>query len=98
MAATERVPVLMSPEEKKRVVARARKAGLTTAEYMRRAAASYAPDADEEALEVMIGEMNKATARAEKAIDEALAFVAASNRRIARMEAKARKKAEEEAA
>lgn len=98
MAATERVPVLMSPEEKNLVVARARKAGLTTAEFMRRAAAGYSPDADEEALEAMIEEMNKATERAGKAIDEALAFVAASSRRIARMEAGARKKAEGEAA
>jgi hypothetical protein len=38
----------------------------------------------------MIDEMNKATESAEKAIDEALAFVADSNKRIAEMEAKAK--------
>jgi hypothetical protein len=97
MAATERIPVLMSPGEKRQVVKRARAAGLSTAEYMRRAAAAYAPERDEEALEAMIGEMNKATRRAEKAIDEALAFVEASRKRIARMEARARRKAEEAA-
>ena len=41
-----------------------------------------------ELLDGMIDQMNQSTARACKAIDEALAFVAASNRRIDRMEAK----------
>lgn len=91
MAATERVPVLMTPAEKKRVVARARKAGLTTGEYMRRAAAGFQPAGDDKALEAMIDQMNQATASAEKAIDEALAFIAASNRRIAQMEAEAQR-------
>ncbi len=91
MAATERVPVLMTPAEKKRVVAKARKAGLTTGEYMRRAAEGFRPDDDDKALEAMIEQMNQATASAEKAIDEALAFVAASNRRIAGMEAEAKR-------
>jgi len=91
--ATERVPVLMTPAEKKRVVSKANKAGLTTGEYMRRAAEGYRPADDDKALEAMINEMNKATERAEKAIDDALAFVEASNRRIAEMEAKVKSEA-----
>ena len=89
-AATERVPVLMTPAEKKRVVSKANKAGLTTGEYMRRAAEGYRPADDDKALEAMINEMNKATRNAETAIDDALAFVAASNKRIAEMETKAK--------
>ncbi len=89
-AATERVPVLMTPAEKKRVVSKANKAGLTTGEYMRRAAEGYRPADDDKALEAMINEMNKATRNAETAIDDALAFVAASNKRIAQMEKKAK--------
>jgi len=91
MAATERVPVLMTPVEKKRVVAKAKKAGLKTSEFMRLAASNYQPDNDESALETMIDQMNSATDNASKAIDEALTAVAASNKRIAKMEAKARK-------
>ncbi|MEN8260210.1 MAG: hypothetical protein ABFS02_06435 [Pseudomonadota bacterium] len=91
--ATERVPVLMTPAEKKRLVSRAKKAGLTTGEYMRRAAEGYRPANDDKALEAMINEMNKATESAEKAVDEALAFVAESNKRIAEMEAKAKNEA-----
>jgi len=89
-AATERVPVLMTPAEKKRVVSKANKAGLTTGEYMRRAAEGYRPADDDKALESMINEMNKATRHAETAIDDALAFVAASNKRIAELETKAK--------
>ena len=89
-AATERVPVLMTPAEKKRVVSKANKAGLTTGEYMRRAAEGYRPADDDKALEAMINEMNKATRNAETAIDDALAFVAASNKRIAELETKAK--------
>ena len=93
MAATERVPVLMSVAEKKRIVARAKKIGLTTAEYMRRAAEGYNPDKDDSALLAMIEEMNRVTANTEKAIDATLKYVAESNKRIARLEAKARRKA-----
>jgi len=92
MAATERVPVLMTVAEKKRIVARAKKAGLTTAEYMRRAAEGYSPDRDEAALVAMITEMNRVTANTEKAIDATLKYVSDSNKRIARLEARAKRK------
>lgn len=91
MAATERIPVLMTPTEKKRVVAKAKKAGLNTSEYMRLAASNYQPKDDESALVSMINQMNSATENTSKVIDRALASVAASNKRIAKMEAKARR-------
>lgn len=58
---------------------------------MRRAAASYSPAEDENALIAMIDQMLKATDRAENAIDDAITFVESSNKRIAEMEAKHRK-------
>lgn len=91
MAATERIPVLMTPVEKKRVVAKAKKAGLKTSEFMRLAASNYQPQDSDEALEAMIKQMNTATSNASKVIDRALAQVSASNKRIAKMEAKARR-------
>ncbi len=90
MPATERVPVLMTPVEKKKIVAKAREAGMKTSEFMRLAAAGYDPGQDEKALLAMINEMNKATENAVKSIDAALAFVALSNTRIRKMEAEAR--------
>ena len=90
MPATERIPVLMTPVEKTRIVAKAKKAGMKTSEFMRLAAEAYEPGEDEKALVSMINEMNKATANASKSIDEALAFVAASNKRISKMEAEAK--------
>lgn len=89
-AATERVPVLMTPIEKKRVVAKAKKAGMKTSKFMRLAAEGYQPDEDEKALEAMIEQMNRSTENASRAIDEALMFVSASNRRIEKMEAETR--------
>ena len=86
MAATERVPVLMTPAEKKRLVSKAKRAGLTTGEFMRRAAEGFSPSDDDAALEAMIRQMNKATERAESVIDEVLSFVEESNKRIAKME------------
>ena len=85
-AATERVPVLMTPVEKKRVVAKAEKAGLKTGEFMRQAAAVYHPGEDDTALEAMIGQMNSATDSAGRAIDRAIKFVSESNKRIEKME------------
>lgn len=85
--ATERVSVLMTPAEKKRIVTKARKTGVSVGEYIRRATEGYRALMDEQALEAMIGQMNQASESAEKAIDDTLNFVTESNRRIAKMEA-----------
>lgn len=92
MAATERVPVLMTTAEKKRVVSRAKRAGLTTGEFMRRAAEGYQTNEDVSALEAMIEQMNIATENASQAVDDTILFVTESNKRIKKMEAKAKHK------
>jgi hypothetical protein len=84
--ATERVPVLMSPGEKKIFSDRARQAGCSLGEFFRRAASTYQAKEDDELLDGLIGQMQKTTVQAEASIDAALAFVEASNQRIAAME------------
>lgn len=86
--ATARVPVLMTIKEKAHIAKRAKDAGLSMGEYLRRAAGSFRPFEDDKALEAMINQMLKATERANQAINEALAFVKASNQRISVMEAR----------
>lgn len=86
---TERIPVLVTAEDKKRYKALAEAAGLPVGEFMRRAADAFRPDDDEALLAGMIEQMEKTTAQAGAAIDEALSYVEASNRRIAAMEARA---------
>lgn len=87
--ATERIPILVTSTEKGQIAKMAKSAGLSMGEFLRRAAASFRPSEDEKMLEGMIDQMNKTTAQASAAIDKALAFVDASNRRIAAMEQKA---------
>ncbi len=87
--ATDRIPVLVTPDEKSRIAKRAKAAGLSTGEFLRRAAAAFHPSEDDALLAGMIDQMNKTTAQAGEAIDQALAFVEASNQRIAAMERKA---------
>jgi len=65
----------------------AQDAHLSMGEFLRRAAASFRPSEDEKMLEGMIDQMLKTTAQANAAIDDALAFVERSNRRIAAIEA-----------
>lgn len=90
--ANQRIPVLVTTSEKSRIATRAKKAGLSVGEYMRRAAESYSPTEDEQALSAMIDQMLKATDRAESSIDNAIAFIDASNTRIAAMEVKHKQK------
>lgn len=85
--ANQRIPVLVTATEKSQIAARAKRAGLSVGEYMRRAAESYSPAEDEQALIAIIDQMLKAADRAENSIDGAIAFIEASNRRIAEMEA-----------
>ena len=86
--ATERIPVLVTPREKSDIARMAKAAGLSMGEFMRRAAAAFEPDDDARLIVPMIEQMVRTTAKASAAIDDALAHVEASNRRIARLEAK----------
>ena len=90
-AATQRIPVLVSAAEKGRIAAMASAAGLSMGEFLRRAATAFQPNEDERIIEGMIGQMRKTTIAAGAAIDDALAFVEASNKRIDAMEKKARR-------
>ncbi len=87
-SATERIPILVTVEEKDQIAKRAKTAGLSMGEFLRRAAASFRPSEDEKILEGMIEQMAKTTAQASAAIDDALAFVEASNQRIAALDAR----------
>lgn len=88
-AAIERIVVQATPQEKKFITAKAKKLGLPVSELMRRGASSYnSAEADEE-LGVLADAAKGAADRACNSIDDVLAFVLASEKRIAAMEAKA---------
>jgi hypothetical protein len=84
--------VLVTSAEKIQIAKMAKDAGLSMGEYFRRAATAFCPSEDEKLLEGMIDQMNKTTAQASAAIDDALAFVEASNKRMAAMEREVRQK------
>jgi len=50
----ERIPVLVTKTQKQRLMARAKAAGLSTGEFLRRAAESYSPSEDEVLLEGLL--------------------------------------------
>jgi hypothetical protein len=94
MAATERIPVLLTREQKTRLARRAKAANLTMGEYVRRAAEAYQPDADDEELDRLIERVRKTTDEAAQAMERALSSVARSQKRISDMEVRhARKRA-----
>lgn len=88
-AAVERIVVQATAQEKMAIVAKATKLGLPVSELMRRGAtACKSAKADEEL--VALADAAKAAAdRAGASIDEALVFIAASDKRIAALEAAA---------
>ena len=86
--ATERIPVLVTSQEKAKIAKMAPAAHLSIGDFLRRAAASFRPSEDDKILAGMIDQMLKTTAQASAAIDDALAFVEVSNRRISAMEAR----------
>ena len=98
MAATERIPVLLTAAEKRQIAKRSEAAGLSMGEFLRQAAASFTPSDDEAALASLIDQVNKSTARASASIDKMLASVAASNKKIAAMERAAAKRSERKVA
>jgi hypothetical protein len=72
--ATEPIPVLVTAEEKNRIAEKAKTAGLSMGEFLRRAAASFRSGEDDKVLEAMIDQMARTTAQASAAVDDALAI------------------------
>jgi hypothetical protein len=85
-AAVERIVVQTTTEEKKAIVAKARRLGLPISELMRRGASAYEPAEADEELGALADAARTAADRASAAIDDALAFIEASNQRIAALE------------
>jgi hypothetical protein len=90
--AVERIVVQTTPDEKKAIASKAKQLDLPIAELMRRGAFSYEPGETDAELVALADAAKDAADRAGDAIDDALAFIAASNKRIAAMEAEAAKR------
>jgi hypothetical protein len=86
MAATERIPLLVTPAQKALFTRKAKASKLTVNEFVRRAAESYDPNDDDEALLRLVAQVKQTTHEATAALEAALKSCADSNRRIAEME------------
>lgn len=75
-AATSRVTVLMTPGDKKALTARARSAGVSVGEFLRRSALG-SPSAEEEDVLAALAMLRESNAKASAALDRALANIAA---------------------
>lgn len=85
MTANERIVVLATKEQKRRFAAQAKAAGLSTGEFLRRAGETYISPEDEELLGGMLSQVSKAAMQSMRAIDDALAFVARSEKRLEKL-------------
>ena len=86
--AVERIVVQATVQEKKAIAAKAKRLGLPISELMRRGASAYQSGEADEELATLADAAKAAADRAADSIDDTLAFIAASNKRIAAMEAK----------
>ena len=88
-AAVERIVVQATMQDKKAIAAKAKRLDLPVSELMRRAAFAYESGESDAELGALADAARNAADRAGAAIDDALDFIEASNRRIAALEAKA---------
>jgi len=87
-SAVQRIVVQASAQDKKSIVAKAKKLDIPMSELMRRGAFAYQSGEADAALGALADAAKAAAERAGAAIDDALDFIEASNRRIAAMEAR----------
>ena len=90
-AAVERIVVQATPKDKKAIAAKAKKLDLPISELMRRGAFAYETSEADAELSALADAAKRAADRAGASIDDALDFIAASNKRIAAMEVNAAK-------
>lgn len=88
MAATERVVVLMTPEQKSSVASRAAAEHLSVSDYMRRQALG-----DDELLNTLMADLAASTEKTRSALDRTLARLDQSERRLPAIEAATREQA-----
>lgn len=86
-SATQRIVVQTTVKDKKAIVAKAETLNMPISELMRRGAFAYESSEADAELGVLADAAKGAADRAGAAIDQALAFIAASETRIAAMEA-----------
>ena len=91
--AVERIVVQATLHDKKAIAAKAKKFAMPISELMRRGAFAYAPDNSDQELGALADAAKGAADRAGTSIDDAMDFIAASNKRIASMESVAAKSA-----
>ena len=87
--AIQRIVVQATTQDKKAIVAKAKKLDIPISELMRRGAFAYDAGDSDAQLGALADAAKGAAERAGTAIDDALAFIEASNKRIAALEAKA---------
>ena len=80
---TDRLTLLVTPEEKAELAARARVLGISASELVRRAVRSYDPDDDRDELTSLAEELAGMAERMEKKLDATLAKVAAYEQALA---------------
>ena len=86
-SAVERIVVQATAQDKKAIAAKAKRLDMPISELMRRGAFAYQPSERDDEMEALAQAAKTAADRAGAAIDDALAYIEASNARIAEMEA-----------
>lgn len=98
-SAVERIVVQATAQDKEAIAAKAKRLDMPISELMRRGAFAYESGEADADLAALADTAKDAAERASVAIDDALDFIEASNRRIAAMEAEAaRRQSDQEAA
>ena len=95
--AVERIVVQATAAEKMAIAAKAKKLGLPMSELMRRGAAAYRSTEADKDLGALADAARSAAERGAASIDSALEFIDASNKRIAALEARAKRSARKNA-
>jgi len=96
-AAVERIVVQTTAVEKRAITAKAKRLGLPISELMRRGANAYKSMEEDDQLGALADAARDAAERAGARIDSVLEFIEASNKRIATMEAQAKRKSRKKA-
>lgn len=97
-AAVQRIVVQTTAQDKKAIVSKAKKLDIPVSELMRRGAFAYESSESNAELGALADAAMGAADRAGAAIEDALAFIEASNKRISSMESKAAQSAVRKAA